>query len=122
MKSNGSPLPEFETDDNHSYFISRFFIHEAFLNEIAGASENVVSGVADSLVIEYGDLKVKSGGINNGATSNVSVLLNVKQENIKKILLAIQENPRITIMRIVEKTGIFLYCQKYFLYIFLFYV
>lgn len=106
VKANGSPLPEFETDDNHSYFISRFFIHEAFLNETAGASDNVVAGVADSLVIENGDLRVKSGGINNGATSNVSVLLNVKQENIKKILLAIQENPRITIMRIVEKTGI----------------
>lgn len=33
LEANGSPKPEFETDDNHSYFISRLFIHEAFLDE-----------------------------------------------------------------------------------------
>lgn len=33
MEENGSPKPEFETDDDHSYFISRLFIHEAFLKE-----------------------------------------------------------------------------------------
>ena len=30
---NGSPKPEFETDDEHSYFISRLFVHEVFLKE-----------------------------------------------------------------------------------------
>ena len=30
LERNGSPKPEFETDDEHSYFISRFFIHEGF--------------------------------------------------------------------------------------------
>ncbi len=33
LESNGSPKPEFETDDDHSYFISRLFIHKAFLKE-----------------------------------------------------------------------------------------
>lgn len=33
LEKNGSPKPEFETDDDHSYFISRLFIHEAFLKE-----------------------------------------------------------------------------------------
>ncbi len=33
LEDNGSPKPEFETDDDHSYFISRLFIHEAFLKE-----------------------------------------------------------------------------------------
>ena len=33
LSANGSPKPEFETDDDHSYFISRFFIHEAFLED-----------------------------------------------------------------------------------------
>ncbi|MGN1165291.1 MAG: ATP-binding protein, partial [Lachnospiraceae bacterium] len=33
LEANGSPKPEFETDDNHSYFISRLFVHEGFLNE-----------------------------------------------------------------------------------------
>lgn len=27
------PKPEFETDEDHSYFISRLFVHEAFLKE-----------------------------------------------------------------------------------------
>ena len=30
LKKNGSPLPEFETDDNHDYFITRLFIREGF--------------------------------------------------------------------------------------------
>ena len=33
LEINGSPKPEFETDENHSYFISRLFVHEAFLKE-----------------------------------------------------------------------------------------
>ena len=32
LEANGSPKPEFETDANHSYFISRLFVHEGFLN------------------------------------------------------------------------------------------
>ena len=31
LEENGSTKPEFETDDDHSYFISRLFVHEAFL-------------------------------------------------------------------------------------------
>lgn len=33
LEANGSPKPEFETDEAHSYFISRLFIHEGFLKE-----------------------------------------------------------------------------------------
>lgn len=33
LEANGSPKPEFETDDDHSYFISRLFVHEGFLEE-----------------------------------------------------------------------------------------
>ena len=34
MEANGSPKPEFETDDARSYFISRLFVHKSFLKEI----------------------------------------------------------------------------------------
>ena len=37
LEENGSPKPEFETDDDHSYFISRLFVHGAFLR--AGKKE-----------------------------------------------------------------------------------
>ena len=30
LEANGSPKPEFETDEDRSYFITRLFIHEAF--------------------------------------------------------------------------------------------
>ena len=33
LEARGSPKPEFETDENHIYFISRLFVHEAFLKE-----------------------------------------------------------------------------------------
>lgn len=34
MAENGSPKPEFETDDARSYFISRLFIHERFADAL----------------------------------------------------------------------------------------
>ena len=34
LKINSSPLPEFETDEDRTYFISRFFIHKSFQNNI----------------------------------------------------------------------------------------
>ena len=33
LANNGSPKPEFETDDERSYFISRLFIHEGFATD-----------------------------------------------------------------------------------------
>ena len=30
LEANGSPKPEFETDEARSYFISRFYIYEGF--------------------------------------------------------------------------------------------
>ena len=39
LEKNGSPKPEFETDDEHSYFISRFFVREGFYDESDSDSE-----------------------------------------------------------------------------------
>jgi len=33
LEANGSPKPEFETDDARSYFITRLYVHEGFLKE-----------------------------------------------------------------------------------------
>ena len=33
LEKNGSSKPEFETDEDHSYFISRFFVREGFYEE-----------------------------------------------------------------------------------------
>lgn len=34
LEENGSPKPEFETDESHSYFITRIFIQEEFLKRL----------------------------------------------------------------------------------------
>ena len=49
IKRNGSPLPEFETDKEHSYFISRIFVHPDF---ISGMEED--KRVDDTEVINDG--------------------------------------------------------------------
>ena len=43
LEANGSPKPEFETDDDRSYFITRLFIHEGFLKKTGERSLNEVS-------------------------------------------------------------------------------
>jgi ATP-dependent DNA helicase RecG len=32
LEANGSPKPEFETDEDRSYFITRLFVHEKFVD------------------------------------------------------------------------------------------
>ncbi len=34
LEANGSPKPEFETDEDRSYFITRLFIHEEFAKNV----------------------------------------------------------------------------------------
>lgn len=44
IRTNGSPLPEFETDEAHDYFVTRLFILERFYEE-----QNVVENVVEKL-------------------------------------------------------------------------
>ncbi len=55
LEENGSPKPEFETDDDHSYFISRLFIHKAFLGdaEVKGAKKEPKKGAKREEAILY---------------------------------------------------------------------
>ena len=46
LAQNGSPLPEFETDEAHDYFITRLFVREDFYS-YENVAENVVENVAD---------------------------------------------------------------------------
>lgn len=52
LKANGSPLPEFETDEAHDYFVTRLFIREGFYDEEAG-SDDKGSGTTLKLPINY---------------------------------------------------------------------
>jgi len=46
LAQNGSPLPEFETDEAHDYFITRLFVRKGFYS-YENVAENVVENVAD---------------------------------------------------------------------------
>ncbi len=84
MIANGSPAPEFETDDARSYFLIRLSVHpEAISEEVAhvGAIEKV-SG--------------KTSGEPSGETSG---------EPSGEILSLMRENPRVTIPEIAEAIG-----------------
>lgn len=83
-KSNGSPLPEFETDDDHSYFISRLFIHPSFLTNSTNASDTVIEN------------EQKHKGIKDFDPD--------KQDKVERILHAIQSNPSISIVQISQAT------------------
>ena len=65
IKRNGSPLPEFETDKEHSYFISRIFVHPDF---ISGMEEDKrideTEVINDGINSEKGKNEVINDGMN----------------------------------------------------------
>lgn len=61
IKRNGSPLPEFETDKEHSYFISRIFVHPDF---ISGMEEDKRVDETEVINPEKGKTEVINDGIN----------------------------------------------------------
>ena len=55
LEANGSPMPEFETDEDRSYFITRLFVHERFeeaneQNVIENVMENVMENVIENVM------------------------------------------------------------------------
>ncbi len=77
LEANGSPRPEFETDEDRSYFITRLFIHEKFLE---GINE---------------ELKRSQKGAEKEPKKGV--------ERKKAILAILTENPMITQTQLMEK-------------------
>ena len=77
IKRNGSPLPEFETDKEHSYFISRIFVHPAFISDVEdekriGKTEviNPEKGKTEVINEVINPQKAKIDGINDGINSD----------------------------------------------------
>lgn len=89
LEANGSPKPEFETDDDHSYFISRLFVHEGFLEE-----ENEKERVLTT------SMKKVSNFNQNNERSLSKVLSGVLSKKdyskVEKLIAYIEENGAIT--------------------------
>ena len=77
IKRNGSPLPEFETDKEHSYFISRIFVHPDFISgmeedkridetEVINDGINRPRGENDGINDGINRPRGKNDGINDG--------------------------------------------------------
>ena len=81
LKKNGSPLPEFETDEAHDYFITRLFVREGFYDY-----ENVVENVVERF--------------SDAANKLLNSYSKKKCETAKKILSTIARDNSVTIAQI----------------------
>ena len=87
LEENGSPKPEFETDEGHNYFITRLFIHKAFMKQGQKRAEVGQKGA------EVGSKGAKVGqkGVKKGT------------ERSLEILNRMRENPFVTQVKLMEE-------------------
>ena len=97
LEKNGSPLPEFITDEDHSYFITRLFIRDGFYDSTD--VNDVVNEVANDVVNE----------IESSAPETAKLIRSLSESRKKKaikIASAIIKDPRKTIQQIADDTGV----------------
>jgi ATP-dependent DNA helicase RecG len=107
MAKNGSPEPRFETDENHSYFITTLPVHPAFLED-----EGVSEGVKDSENQCNKNLSLihegVSEGVSEGVNDIVNILLNIS--GLNAIELSVRMNKGLSTveryLRLLRKKGI----------------
>ena len=105
LETNGSPRPEFETDEGHTYFISRFYIHEHFYEEGDLDGESVKDLKTDPKT----DPKTNPKTDPNPQTTEVSALMDTDRQ----IIALIETNPMITRQEIADYIGLSLSGIKY---------
>ena len=112
IKRNGSPLPEFETDKEHSYFISRIFVHPAFISdvedekridktevinpekgktEVINPQKDKIEGINEVINPQKGKIEVINEVINpkKGKTEGINEVINpekAKTEGINEVI------------------------------------
>ena len=132
IRDNGSPMPEFETDDDHSYFISRIFIHEEFKkenepdntenevlnsenepdelkNEVLKSKNEVLKSKNEPDKTKNEVLESKNEVLNseNEVLNRIAEYFNrMTRKKAEKIIIEIYNNNYITITQIAEKTKI----------------
>lgn len=87
LEHNGSPKPEFDTDDARSYFISRFYLHPHFLHQNEGENEGENKGITikEKLVLEI---------IEKDPTLSVSKMvkiLDISKASIERAIKSLKE-------------------------------
>lgn len=108
LEENGSPKPEFETDEGHNYFITRLFIHKAFMKQGQKGAEVEPKGAevdSKGAKVEPKGAKVGQKGAEVGQKG-----VEVRQKGAKKgiersleILNRMRENPFVTQVKLMEE-------------------
>ena len=101
LEENGSPKPEFETDEGHNYFITRLFIHKAFMKQ----------GQKGAKVDQKGaEVELKGAKVGQKGAKVESKGAKVGQKGAKKgtersleILNRMRENPFVTQVKLMEE-------------------
>ena len=107
LKKNGSPLPEFETDESHDYFITRLFVREGFYDYENGTEivaensaeysgrriKNGKSGKSGKSVKKIGERSDIKHSVGNSSKSNtVNIKKNVVENSIGNVVENAAEN------------------------------
>lgn len=98
LEVNGSPKPEFETDDDRSYFVTRFFIHEGFAKEEEKTEDTKNSKMED--VSED-----KSNNETSFETSLKQVLKQSDYDKLKPVIAKLAEVEEISIQEVMKLTN-----------------
>ena len=97
LERNGSPLPEFETDEAHSYFITRIFVHKDFVHKDFVHKNNVpmselMSELMSKLEIERMKIIMEYLNENESISSNeVADILGVQIRTARRLLKKAEE-------------------------------
>lgn len=103
LERNGSPKPEFETDEAHSYFITRIFVREGFEKDTSDRTDSFKNDIEN--------------GVENDIENGIDILLADVEEkfegctakkfrNIEQILRAIYQNRKISIAELKNVAGL----------------
>ena len=112
LRQNGSPLPEFETNEAHDYFIARLFVRGGFYDYQDGnASSTTKETTKETPSASHGTIKETS-------KETVSPPQNTSKETskdtIKETLLsAIRHNPHIKVEELADLVGLTVYGVRY---------
>lgn len=101
LEENGSPKPEFETDEGHNYFITRLFIHKAFMKQ--GQKGAKVDAKGAEVEPKGAEVKAKGAEIEEKGVKVDAKGAKKGTERRLEILNRMRENPFVTQVKLMEE-------------------
>lgn len=101
FEENGSPKPEFETDEGHNYSITRLFVHKAFMRQGQKGAEVDLKGAKvgqKGTEVDLKGAKVEPKGAKLGKKGAKK-----GTERSLEILNRMRENPFVTQVKLMEE-------------------